>query len=59
MYNSIIDQLQKDYEQTPVVDQAARTRIQSEMKEAERDLKKLRAEYKIFKQDQTKTAISK
>ena len=58
-YNSIIDELQKMYEQTPATNRYIRHRIESEMKEAKRDLEKTIAEYDKFKEYKERTAISK
>ena len=64
-YNNIIEELQKEYEQTPASatnrtrTRTDRGRIQSEMKEAKRDLAKTMAEYEMFKKYKMRTAISK
>jgi hypothetical protein len=58
-YNSIIEELQKLYEQIPATDRFVRARIQSEMKESKRDLAKTQAEYEMFKKYKMRTAISK
>jgi hypothetical protein len=47
------------YEQTPATNRYIRHRIESEMKEAKRDLAKAQAEYEMFKEYKTRTAISK
>jgi hypothetical protein len=58
-YNSIIEEFQKSYEQTPVTQRYARARIQSGMKQSKRELAKTLIEYDKFKQYKTTTAISK
>jgi hypothetical protein len=58
-YNSMIEELQKMYEQTPGTNRYIRYRIESEMKEAKRDLAKTMAEYDEFKKYKARTAISK
>jgi hypothetical protein len=58
-YNSIIEEFQKLYEQTPVTDHFIRARIQSGLKESKRDLAKTRAEYEMFKKYKARTAISR
>jgi ElaB/YqjD/DUF883 family membrane-anchored ribosome-binding protein len=60
-YNSIIEEFEKLYEQTPptATQQYARARILSGMKQSKRELAKTQAEYKIFKKYKTRTAISK
>jgi hypothetical protein len=42
IYNTIIDELQKLYEQTPVTNRFTRVRILSGMKQSKRELAKLR-----------------
>jgi hypothetical protein len=58
-YNSIIEEFQKSYEQTPVTQRYARARILSGMKKAKRELAKTLIEYDKFKKYKTRTAISK
>ena len=59
VYNSIIEEFQKLYEQTPMTDHFARARILSGMKQSKRDLIKTQAEYEMFKKYKMRTAISK
>jgi hypothetical protein len=58
-YNSIIEESQKLYEQTPVTQRYARARILSGLKKSKRDLTKTLAEYDKFKKYKMRTAISK
>jgi len=58
-YNNIIEQLQKQYEQTPASDYFMRARIQSGLEQSKRDLAKTQAEYDKFKEYKTRTAICK
>jgi hypothetical protein len=58
-YNSIIEEFQKSYEQTPITQRYARARILSGMKKAKRELAKTQAEYEVFKKFKARTAISK
>jgi hypothetical protein len=59
VYSSVIEELQKLYEQTPVTNHTARATIQSGMKQTKRELAKNQAEYEKFKKYKTRTAISK
>ena len=59
VYNSIIEQFQKVYEQTPVADRSTRMKILSGMKQSKRELAKTQAEYETFKKYKTRTTISK
>jgi hypothetical protein len=58
-YNSIIEECQKLYEQTPVTSRLTRATCLSTMKRAQRELAKTRAEYDEFKKYKARTAISK
>jgi hypothetical protein len=58
-YSSVIEQLQKSYEQTPATDLYARARIISGIKRAQTELARTQAEYDKFKRYKMKTAISK
>jgi hypothetical protein len=58
-YENIIAELEKLYEITPTSDHYMRARIQSELKEAKRELTKTMAEYDEFKEYKASTAISK
>ena len=58
-YNSLIAEVRKLYEQTPVTQRYARARILSGMKKSKRELAKTQAEYEMFKKYNTRTAISK
>lgn len=58
-YSTIIAEMQKLYDKTPATQQYTRARIQSEMKEANRDLAKTMAEYDRFKEFKERTRISK
>ena len=58
-YNSIIEEFQKLYEQTPATQRYARARILSGTKRSKRDLAETQAEYEMFKKYKTRTAISK
>jgi hypothetical protein len=57
-YNNIIEEFQKLYEQTPVTQRFARSRIISGMKKSKRELAKTQAEYDKFKKYKATTAIS-
>ena len=59
VYNSIIEEFEKLYEQTPVTQRYARTRILSGLKKSKRELAKTVAEYDNFKKYKTRIAISK
>jgi hypothetical protein len=59
VYNSIIEEFQKLYEQTPATDRFARARIVSGMKQSKRELAKTLAEYEMFKKYKLRTAISR
>jgi hypothetical protein len=59
VYNSIIEEVEKLYKQTPVTQQYARARILSGMKKSKRDLAKTMAEYEMFKKYKARSAISK
>jgi hypothetical protein len=58
-YNSIIEELQKLYEETPVTNRFARVSSLSGIKRAKKELAKTQAEYEIFKKYKMRTAISK
>ncbi|MFL6420456.1 MAG: hypothetical protein ACJ71P_13785 [Nitrososphaeraceae archaeon] len=58
-YNSIIEEFEKLYEQTPATDRYARARIIGGLKKSKRELAKTQAEYEIFKKYKMITAISK
>jgi hypothetical protein len=58
-YNSIIEEFEKLYEQTPVTQCCAHARILSGMKQSKRELAKTLAEYDKFKKYKMRTAISK
>jgi hypothetical protein len=58
-YNSIIEELQRQYEQTPVTQRHIRARIISGIKQSERELAKTQAEYDKFKKYKARTAISR
>ena len=58
-YNSIIEELQKLYEQTPVTQRYAHARILSGLNKSKRELAKTQAEYDKFKKYKMRTAISK
>jgi hypothetical protein len=58
-YNSIIEEFQKLYEQTPVTQRYARARIPSGMKRSKIELAKTQAEYEMFNKYKSRTAISK
>jgi hypothetical protein len=58
-YNNIIEDLQKQYKQTPVTERYTRARILSTMKRAEKELTKTKAEYDKFKLQNARTQISK
>jgi hypothetical protein len=59
VYSSVIDQLQKLYDQTPASDHFTRTKIVNGMKQSKRELAKTQAEYEVFKKYKTRTARSK
>jgi hypothetical protein len=58
-YNSIIEEFEKLYEQTPATDRYARARIQCRLNKSKRDLSKTQAEYDEFKEYKMRTAISR
>ncbi len=58
-YSSIIEEFQKLYEQAPVTQRYARSRILSGMKKSKRELAETQAEYETFKKYKKRTAISK
>jgi hypothetical protein len=58
-YNSIIEECQKLYENTPVTNRFIRARSLSTMKRAQKELAKTQVEYDKFKQYKMRTAISK
>jgi hypothetical protein len=58
-YNSIIEEFQKLYEQTPVTQRYAHARIQSGLKKSKKELAKTQTEYDKFKEYKARTAISK
>ena len=57
--NSIIEEFQKMYEQTPAADRIACARILSGMKKSKRELAKTQVEYEMFMKYKARTAISK
>jgi hypothetical protein len=59
VYNSIIEEFQKLYEQTSTTDRSARPRSLGGIKRAQRELAKTQAEYEMFKKYKARTAISK
>jgi hypothetical protein len=59
VYNSIIEEFQKLYDNTSVTDRFARARILTGMKQSKRDLAKTEAEYEIFKKYKARTTIRK
>jgi hypothetical protein len=59
VFNSIIEQFQKLYEQTPAADRLTRAKILNGRKQSKRELAKTQAEYGIFKKYKTRTTISK
>jgi hypothetical protein len=58
-YNNIVEELQKLYEQTPITNRFIRARCLKGIKRTQRELAKTQAEYEMFKQYKTRTAISK
>jgi hypothetical protein len=58
-YNSVIEECQKLYYNTPVTNHFIRARSLSTMKRAQKELAKTQAEYGIFKKYKVRTAISK
>ena len=58
-YNSIIEESQKLYEQTPAAQRYTRARLLTGIKRAQNQLAKTLAEYDKFKEYEAKTAISK
>jgi hypothetical protein len=59
VFNSIIEEFQKMYEQTPATDRLARDEILDGMEQSKTDLARIQAEYEIFKKYKVRTAISK
>lgn len=59
VYSSLIEELQKLYEQTHVTQRYTLVRILSGRKQSTRELAKTQAEYDKFKKYKTRTAISK
>jgi hypothetical protein len=57
--NSIIEEFQKLYEQTPATDHLLRAEIIKGIEESKRTLSKIQAKYDIFKKYKMRTAISK
>lgn len=58
-YNSVIDECQKLYDNTPVTNRSIRARSRSTMKRAQKELAKTLAEYELFKRYKMRTAISR
>jgi hypothetical protein len=59
VFNSIIEEFQKMYEQTPATDRLARNEILDGMKQSKRDLAVIHAEYEMFKKYNMRGAISR
>jgi hypothetical protein len=59
VYNSIIEEFQKLYDETAATDHSIRAKILSGMKQSKQDLSEIQAEYEMFKKYKTRTAISK
>jgi hypothetical protein len=59
VYNSIIEEFQKLYEETPVTGRLRRAQILDGIEQSKGDLSKILAEYEMFKRYKTRTAISK
>jgi hypothetical protein len=59
VFNSIIEQFQKLYEETPAADRLTRAKILNGMKQCKRELAEIHAEYEMFKKYKSRTAISK
>jgi len=59
LFNDIIEEFQKLYEETPATDRLARDEIFDGIDQSKRDLARIQAEYEIFKKYKTRTAISK
>jgi hypothetical protein len=59
VFDDIIEEFQKLYEDTPATDRLARAEILDGMEQSKRDLAKIQAEYETFKKYKTRTAISK
>jgi hypothetical protein len=58
-YNSLIQEFQKLYQNTPTTNHFIRARILSGMKKSKRDLAEIQTEYEMFKKYKMRTAISK
>jgi ElaB/YqjD/DUF883 family membrane-anchored ribosome-binding protein len=58
-YNNVIEELEKLYEQTPMIDHYMRARIQSGLKESKRELARTQDGYDKFKKYKARTAISR
>jgi hypothetical protein len=59
VFNSIIREFQELYGETPVADRLTRAKILDGMKQCERELAEIHAEYEMFKKYKVRTAISK
>ena len=59
VFNDIIDEFQKLYEETPATDRLARDEILDGIQQSKRDLARIYGEYEIFKKYKMRTAISK
>jgi hypothetical protein len=57
--SSVIEELQKLYDRTPVTQRYACARIQSGLNKSKRELAKAQAKYDKFKKYKIRTAISK
>ena len=57
-YNSIIEDCQNQYDETPQTDRTVRARCLKGIKVAQRELAKTQAEYNRFKEYKARTAIS-
>jgi hypothetical protein len=56
LYNNLIEEFQKLYDQTPATDRFIRARIQSGTNKSKRDLAKTQHEYETFKKYKARTA---
>ena len=59
VFNGIIEEFQKLYEERPATDRLARDEILDGMQQSKRDLAKIHAEHEMFKEYKKRTAISK
>jgi hypothetical protein len=59
VYDSIIEEFQKLYDEIPVTDRIARAKILNGIAQSKRELAKTQTEYEMFKKYKMRTAISR